>query len=94
MTDDELGNALKSLLPGTEKAIQLLGNSCNGANVVLCTEKGYKVCLHEVLVRRFTNLLDAFDLRLTGNWTWQNRTLEFSANTPLRRFQLALECLL
>ena len=61
MTNQELGDALKSLQPGPEKAIQLLGNSCNGANVVLCTEQGYRVSLHEVLVRRFTNLLDAFD---------------------------------
>ena len=61
MTNQELRNALKSLLPGPEKAIQLLGNSCNGANVVLCTEQGFRVSLHEVLVRRFTNLLDAFD---------------------------------
>ena len=61
MTNDELGNALKSLLPGTEKTIQLMGNSSNGANVVLCTEQGFRVSLHEVLVRRFTNLLDAFE---------------------------------
>ena len=61
MTNNELGNALKSLLPCPETAMQPLGNSCNGANVVLCTEQGFKVSLHEVLVRRFTNLLDVFD---------------------------------
>ena len=62
MTNDELGNALKSLMPGPDKTRQLLlGDYSNGANVVLCTEQGFRVALHEVLVKRFTNLLDTFD---------------------------------
>ena len=60
MTNDELSNALKSLLPGPDKTTQLFG-STNGANVVLCTDQGYKVSLHEVLIRRFTTLLNGFD---------------------------------
>ena len=60
MTNDELGQALKSLMPRPSKKTQLFGSS-NGANVVLCTKQGFRVYLHEVLIRKFTKLLDAFD---------------------------------
>ena len=30
----------------------------NGANIVLCTEDGFKVTMHETLVRRFTNIFN------------------------------------
>ena len=60
MTDDELGKALKSLLPDPDSDTQIMAQLSYGANVVLCTEKGFSISLHEVLVRRMTNLLDAF----------------------------------
>ena len=55
-----VGDVLKSLLPGPVKPGQTFG-SCNGANVVLCTETGFKVSMHDVLVKRFTCILEAFD---------------------------------
>merc|ERR1712029_178082 len=30
----------------------------NGANIVPCTEDGFKVTMHEVIVRRFTNIFN------------------------------------
>ena len=61
MTDDELSKALKSLLPDPDSDTQMLAQLSYGANVVLCTEQGFTISLHEVLVRRMTNLLDAFE---------------------------------
>ena len=61
MTKDELGQALKSLLPDPDSDTQIMAQLSYGANVVLCTEKGFSIAFHEVLVRRMTNLLDAFD---------------------------------
>merc|ERR1712029_196095 len=36
----------------------------NGANIVLCTEDGFKVTIHEILVRKFTKIFS-----LVGNTT-------------------------
>ena len=58
-----LGPIVKSLLPGppVQKTRPEVFGSSNGAKVVLCTDQGLKVYIHEILVRRCTNLLDTFE---------------------------------
>jgi len=60
VANNDLGSVFKTLVPGPVKKCGLYGSS-NGANAVLCNDDGSKVLMHEILVRRFTNLLDAFD---------------------------------
>jgi len=56
----EWESVLQSLEPSPSRDSALLANG-SGANVVLCTEQGFKVSMHEVVVNRCTNILDAFD---------------------------------
>ena len=60
VANSDLVSVFKTLVPGPVKKCGLYGSS-NGANVVLCNDDGSKVLMHEILVRRFTNILDAFD---------------------------------
>ena len=62
LLNNNLGPIVKTLLPGppVQKTRPEVFGSSNGAKVVLCTDQGLKVYIHEILVRRCTNLLDAF----------------------------------
>jgi len=59
----DLRPVMRSLLPGpsVQKTGPEVFGTSNGARVVLCTDQGIKVYIHEILVRRCTNLLDPFE---------------------------------